>query len=419
MKNIRSHAERLGLDENFNLKQIKGTGNPELRQMIEAPADFYVPPSPEEWREIEPNRDRLEKIQIEFKKLIDKDVVTSALGAHEQVMEEKMAKELNIDIELLEKIRSLLLENKEIATVENSLKLEEGTIEKIINYVGSQEYIIKFIKQQIDIKRDQLVEQAVNNINAQEKEMSDPLTGALNIIGIQNHFLKEMEKLKNDKSGKSSVVIANFDIDSFKRVNDEFGHLMGDRLIKDIIMALKGQKTEVTGLRSSDGIGRAGGDEFVVIAFLDQNIVQNAESVFIEKIKNILNSVAGDYGKVSITGGYSIITKDNKLTYEEASQQADEAAIFEKIRKPGDFLRYSPNLKPDLTTIESRRRWATEWVERQFKRRQGELEVELNAEKNPKQRTSIEKRIKLLEKQKTIAIEEKALELEQGLKKTN
>ena len=58
----------------------------------------------------------------------------------------------------------------------------------------------------------------------------------------------------------TSLALIMVDIDEFKRVNDEHGHLLGDRALVDVARVLRGR------MRASDALCRWGGDEFMIIA---------------------------------------------------------------------------------------------------------------------------------------------------------
>lgn len=78
---------------------------------------------------------------------------------------------------------------------------------------------------------------------------SDPLTGAFN-----RRYLDEM--FQGWESGRA---VAMIDIDDFKRVNDTYGHGVGDQAIKGLVEAIG------SCVRSADAIIRYGGDEFVIL----------------------------------------------------------------------------------------------------------------------------------------------------------
>ena len=84
----------------------------------------------------------------------------------------------------------------------------------------------------------------------------DSLTGLLKHSRVKELLNSEMSRARRSQT---SLVFAILDIDKFKAVNDTYGHLMGDRVIKTLARFLKQR------LRKSDGIGRYGGEEFAVI----------------------------------------------------------------------------------------------------------------------------------------------------------
>ncbi|KAB2967893.1 MAG: GGDEF domain-containing protein [Thermoanaerobaculia bacterium] len=93
----------------------------------------------------------------------------------------------------------------------------------------------------------QLTRVAVDLERAARAAMTDPLTGARN-----RAFCEQLELDATD-------VVALFDFDDFKRVNDELGHSRGDRLLVDFVLAARAR------LRANDHVVRLGGDEFVLV----------------------------------------------------------------------------------------------------------------------------------------------------------
>lgn len=85
---------------------------------------------------------------------------------------------------------------------------------------------------------------------------TDTLTGVFNRRKIEEALSIELEKQKRKKSEISIVLV---DIDNFKKINDTFGHLVGDTVIKDVATLL------CNGIRKIDYVGRWGGEEFLLI----------------------------------------------------------------------------------------------------------------------------------------------------------
>lgn len=85
---------------------------------------------------------------------------------------------------------------------------------------------------------------------------TDPLTGAFNRRYF-DRFLAgalEMARLK-----RNHVTVLSFDIDNFKRYNDDYGHEAGDEVLREVVSLLNSV------IRPSDRVCRIGGDEFVVV----------------------------------------------------------------------------------------------------------------------------------------------------------
>ena len=84
----------------------------------------------------------------------------------------------------------------------------------------------------------------------------DPLTGCLNRRAFYALFEKAFGESLKDGSGLCCLMV---DIDDFKRVNDQFGHAIGDQAIQAVANCLS------TGLRLTDTVGRYGGEEFCLM----------------------------------------------------------------------------------------------------------------------------------------------------------
>lgn len=97
-------------------------------------------------------------------------------------------------------------------------------------------------------------------IDAREKlriqATHDPLTQLFNRSELMNMLAREISRARRDNS---SIGIAMIDIDHFKSINDNFGHLVGD----DVLIGLAEQMRQCT--RRYDTIGRYGGEEFIIV----------------------------------------------------------------------------------------------------------------------------------------------------------
>ncbi|AEK58199.1 GGDEF domain-containing protein [Acidithiobacillus caldus] len=132
--------------------------------------------------------------------------------------------------------------------------------------------------------REQL-RQAQNKIHELEEELAtvsalvhvDPLTGALNRRGLAEVFRREKARAERHNQ---SLVLALVDLDRFKRINDRYGHDLGDRVLINFCETFR------RALRATDSFARYGGEEFV--ALLPNSTAEKARSV-LERVQDELD----------------------------------------------------------------------------------------------------------------------------------
>ncbi|MEI6289402.1 MAG: sensor domain-containing diguanylate cyclase [Chloroflexota bacterium] len=109
-----------------------------------------------------------------------------------------------------------------------------------------------------DITEQKRIENLLISQNEQLTEMAntDYLTGVYNrraLHEVLNYEIKRVDRNKNP------LTVVMFDIDDFKKINDDFGHLVGDDVLVGVANILKKY------VRSIDIIGRFGGEEFIIV----------------------------------------------------------------------------------------------------------------------------------------------------------
>jgi diguanylate cyclase (GGDEF)-like protein len=110
-----------------------------------------------------------------------------------------------------------------------------------------------------------------------QQSRRDFLTGFLNTRAFHEILDYELTRLTREAKPLS---LAYFDLDNFKQINDMFGHLQGDELLKCIASSLSGC------LRKTDVIARIGGDEFVILLpATDQEAVKIAIHKILESLQ--------------------------------------------------------------------------------------------------------------------------------------
>ncbi|MGD0618209.1 MAG: HD domain-containing phosphohydrolase [Bryobacteraceae bacterium] len=100
------------------------------------------------------------------------------------------------------------------------------------------------------------IEHALELTEALRSAQTDALTGLANTRALFLHLDAELSRCS--RSGEALTVLV-LDLDGFKQVNDRFGHLTGNRVLRTVAEALRG------GSREYDLVARIGGDEFVVV----------------------------------------------------------------------------------------------------------------------------------------------------------
>ncbi|HEY1150440.1 MAG TPA: GGDEF domain-containing protein [Pseudoduganella sp.] len=158
----------------------------------------------------------------------------------------------------------------------------------------------------------------------------DPLSGLLNRRKLM-HVLAEHYETFVRYGTPTSVLI--FDIDHFKRVNDEHGHLCGDKVISATADVCRRE------LRATDAPARLGGDEFVVL--MPHTAWDHAEPIA-ERLRLRIAEALCALGEIgcqsTISGGLSEITAGD-LSGEDVLKRADDALYQAKRQGRNRIIR--------------------------------------------------------------------------------
>ena len=146
---------------------------------------------------------------------------------------------------------------------------------------------------------------------------TDGLTGLFNHRRFRERLSEEVERALRYDTPLACMI---FDVDDFKQVNDQYGHLMGDRVLCEI-----GERTART-VRRSDIVARYGGEEFVVIMpqTTREGAVAQAERLRAE-IANAPFGLAEASFTVTVSVGVATLDRTTELDSEALILKADRA----------------------------------------------------------------------------------------------
>ena len=183
----------------------------------------------------------------------------------------------------------------------------------------THEIKVKSLQKKLDETRD-LNQDLTTKMSAQRLKINyDALTELPNRAAYDEHFHEAYNRWQRE-GGALSLAVA--DIDFFKTINDSYGHLAGDKVLRKISHILKGF------VRTTDFVARFGGEEFVVI--FEKTSTEDAEQV-LEKIRVLIENCDFSYKnqKVNVTisfGLTGILKKDNEETFFARADKAMYAA---------------------------------------------------------------------------------------------
>ena len=150
-------------------------------------------------------------------------------------------------------------------------------------------------------------------LDLERKADTDPLVPIYN----RRAFIREVDRAKTVMARYdilSSVIF--FDLNGFKSINDQFGHAIGDELLRQVGAVLLG------GVRSCDLVARLGGDEFGVLLFKSEVAAAKAKAAALAcRIKD--QCVELPTGDVNVTAAWGVAPCEAEDTAEQILARAD------------------------------------------------------------------------------------------------
>jgi len=183
----------------------------------------------------------------------------------------------------------------------------------------------KRLQTRMKISSDDLKQLQQELEKSQQEAQTDVLTSLFNKRGFEKRFELERIRAKQNETPFSIIMV---DIDHFKKVNDTYGHLVGDSLLKSIANLLKSH------LRKNDIASRYGGEEFLIL--LPETGIEGAAAAA-RKIRETLSTkewklkeTGESMGKITVSMGIALY----KLNEPEEAliKRADDALYLAKNR---------------------------------------------------------------------------------------
>lgn len=154
-----------------------------------------------------------------------------------------------------------------------------------------------------------------------ELSQKDGLTGIFNRQHFEYLGNKEFSRAKRFNMNLSLIII---DIDKFKMINDTYGHLAGDAVLKEVAKLLSQE------IREFDILARFGGDEFVLLM---PNTDKKAADIIVERLEKSIDELIINYEdihiNISASFGVSQLTQEEQF---ELVLKAADKHLYEKKR---------------------------------------------------------------------------------------
>jgi diguanylate cyclase (GGDEF)-like protein/PAS domain S-box-containing protein len=155
----------------------------------------------------------------------------------------------------------------------------------------------------------------------EKQALLDPLTG----IGNRRYLTRHLEaRVEEYRRYNVTFGVLFIDIDHFKRVNDNFGHLVGDRVLRMVA------QTVAVNLRPFDEAGRWGGEEFVSVV---ANVDGNDLSIVAERLRMLVeaSSLGTEKGAVRVTVSIGAVLAAADEDAESVLERADQVMYQSKL----------------------------------------------------------------------------------------
>lgn len=260
------------------------------------------------------------KVLVESLKVIIKELTEAASRFSD--LEAGSISRLGFHLEKLEEF--IYGGNEGNNSVEQVLNVVKGFVSSVKTEINKLVDELRTAKNQLNTAYKLIEKMKVEVERQREMTLIDELTGVYNRRGFLEFFNREVEKVKR-YGGTFSVAL--IDLDNFKGVNEEFGHVVGDKVLVYVVKMMK----EL--VRSSDILGRYGGDEFMLLMC---NSGEAEARAVLERIRGSVESKVFRYRnreiKVTLSICFTLVNSpvDFEVVVDGLSKKLKEAKLAGK-----------------------------------------------------------------------------------------
>jgi len=221
--------------------------------------------------------------------------------------------------------QTLIAENAAQDTLlKERLMLQEQTQKELESQVDERTFELQVTLRELEDKNHEL----------EQLNMEDALTGVKNRRFFDKKLIMELRRSRREQTPLSIIML---DIDKFKSINDNYGHLTGDQVIRAVSDTIKQQLK-----RPLDEVARYGGEEFVILLpnTNNQGALVIAEQTRLAIANNSVN-VAGTIIDFTISAGVYTQIADDIHNPELFTDYADKALYLAKQHGRNQVVNFS------------------------------------------------------------------------------
>ena len=223
---------------------------------------------------------------------------------------------------------------EEIETLRTTHNASDALVKKLLAKIQRMKKELSESSLQRTQLEISLSEEQQKVTNEQQKAAKDDLTGVLRRHAFYETVVKIREGMAREKRSPmqktKNCAVMMIDIDKFKSINDEHGHLVGDEALKALVEQLREK------VRTTDVIGRWGGEEFVIffpaaeVEEIYHKLIKDEDGFAGVKV-SFESKISQKSLEFTVSGGIAPVAPDDDLL--ARIKQADE--ILYKAKKEG------------------------------------------------------------------------------------